>query len=74
MDKEVIAAVTARVQQHANKTFDILNDLLLDLYDDETGKAQEEELYRLLVEAEKHLQWACRRIDEAEGIAGRKAR
>ena len=67
-----IAAVAARLQQHSNRTFDILNDLLLDMYGEDGPDEEHEELYLLLLESEEHLQRSCRRIDEVANILYRR--
>ena len=74
ISKEAIASQLDRLQHHANKTFDILNDVLLDLFDDEAGEPTDVYLYELLTLAEESLQKVCRRIDEAAGEAARQAR
>jgi hypothetical protein len=74
ISKEAIASQLLRLQYHADKTFNILNEALLDLFDDETGEPTDEVLYNLLTSAEEGLQQVCRRIDEAAGIASREAR
>jgi len=75
IEDAAIHAMAARAQAHADKSFDIVNDLLVELYDDDGPVGDTHEtLYNLLVEAEEGLQWVCRRLDEAAGIAGRKAR
>jgi hypothetical protein len=74
ISKEAIALQLERVQWNAGKTFDILNEALLDLFDDEAGEPTDVYLYELLTLAEESLQKVCRRIDEAAGEAARRAR
>jgi hypothetical protein len=74
ISNEAIARQLLRLQYHADKTFNILNEALLDLFDDEIGEPTDEVLYDLLTSAEGWLQGSCRRIDEAAGIAAREAR
>ena len=74
ISKEAIALQLERVRWNAGKTFDILNEALLDLFDDEAGEPADVYLYELLTLAEESLQKVCRRIDEAAGEAARQAR
>lgn len=73
---EAYEAQADRLQRHANKTFDVASDLLVDLFDDRTDAplAGYEEVYDLLVQAEDELQVACRRIDDAARIVRRKVK